>query len=80
MPNQFNITDIQFEEYRIFKVFDDDGTLHVMATAGFTISTAEGVVFRENETVELPAGAIRTRANNLKDDIKTLIKAKRSWT
>lgn len=63
-----NITDIESEEYRVFRVVEN-GVVHVYASIGLQVRTAEGRDFRRDRTVELPLGPIRTRANTLKTDI-----------
>jgi len=71
-----NVTDIEFEEYRVYRETDADGVVHVWATAGFRVVTAEGQDFTDSITVEL-TGPAKTRAGALLADIKTLARAKR---
>lgn len=75
MPRVITVTDIQVEEYRVFRV-TENGTVKVFATVGFKMTTDTGDDLRGDETIEL-SGTPRTRAISLRDDIVALVKAKR---
>lgn len=72
MPKTIVITDIDFQDMRLFQ----DAENKAWAVVGFIMLTDTGDRLTGDETVEL-TGAVKTRAGTLLQDVKALIRAKR---
>lgn len=70
MPLILTKLDIVFDDYRVYRELQEDGTYKVYANAGYHLTTVEGESIPRSKTVEL-TGAAKTRAATLLGDIKT---------
>mgnify|MGYP001580824639 CR=1 FL=1 len=76
MPSILTKSDIQFDEMRVYRTVDLDGTtVHWWLTVGYDLTTIEGEIIHRDRRLEITAAGQKTTLNNWFSAIKTRILA-----